>query len=337
MLLRRTLTLLLVLACLPAAAQEKKPPAKPVPATKPTRPPPARPGPPAAAAPAEAKPAATGEGATATPPPATSTTPAADAAPAAEPAAEPTPAEDKKPGASPPAASASAEVSIPPVPADRIWDQTGTWSPDERKVAAAELNAAAVQLRFGIYLVNLNAAPDEQAGDLARRLAFGWPGAADRAVILTAPGLKAPVVECVGESLGSAPPEQVAALCSAAQAEAAKAPSGMPAALAAARSLVTQMTAFRTSGILGPNLAAAAVPEEAQGSKNGLLWLSLGAICIVLLLAAAFFMKRRQTSALIFPPVQFRRRFSAPHSGGSNALVQFGSAASREDARNSLQ
>jgi hypothetical protein len=219
------------------------------------------------------------------------------------------------------------ELPAPPPPKDHILDETEKWPPGERSAAAAELNAALVQHRLGVYLVHLKAAPEEQPSDYARRLAFSWTGTADRAVILSAPGLEPPLfIEFAGESLGSAPAENLRAVADIARAEAAKAAPGLPAALAAARSIIAQVNTYRGGGPLGLSTAetAAASGDSSAPTNLSTLWLALGAISIVLLLAAAFFLKRRQTSARIFPHVPFRRRFSAPHSGGNDAMIQFG-------------
>ncbi len=312
---RPALFFMLAFAWVPAGAQETEPAAKPI-----HRPP--------ALGPASTKLAETEPvtGRPAEPKPANDSRPEESLLPAH-------PAESVAlPESSPPAGSAAAasEVTAPPAPADRIWDQTGKWAPAERKVAADELNAAAVQLRFSVFLVNLNAAPDEQAADLAKRLLYSWKGTADRAVILTGPGLQPPVlIESEGESLGSIPEEQLIAFHAAARAEAARVPAGLAPSLAAARSLISQMNSFRAGGTLGPTVPVALVVESGEENPGNikLLWLALGAISTVVVLAAAFFMKREQTSALVFPPVSFRARFSAPHSGGNNALISFSASA----------
>jgi hypothetical protein len=218
------------------------------------------------------------------------------------------------------------ELPVPAAPGDHILDQAEKWPPGERAAAAAELNAAAVQLRLSVFLVNLKAAPEEQPADFARRLAYSWTGTADRAVILSGPGFDPPLlIEFAGESLGSVPAEQLRAVASMARAEAAKAQPGLPASLAAARSLIAQVNAYRGGAPLGGAGAgdASGLVNDERGPDFSILWLALGAISIVLLLAAAFFLKRRQTSARIFPRVPFRRRFSAPHSGGNDAMIQF--------------
>jgi hypothetical protein len=96
-----------------------------------------------------------------------------------------------------PAETPAEELVIPERPDDYIHDEAGAWPPDERAVAAAELNTAAVQLRLGIFLVNLKSAPPAKPEVLARRLALAWTGTADRAVVLTSPG-QPPVVVCAG-------------------------------------------------------------------------------------------------------------------------------------------
>lgn len=317
--LRCALIITALAAALPAAAQQKPPEKKS----------------PAASKPAPKSPAAAPKSAPATAKPKTETPPAPEPVPSPKP--ETTPAPQEAPPPAKPAAEPTAvpppvvEVRTPPAPPDRIWDQAAMWTADQRQVAAAELNAAATQLRFSVYLVNLNAPPDEQPSDFARRLLMAWTEIPDRAIVLSGGTPNSTVViECGGDKLGSVTQESRNAFIAAAQAEAAKAPPGLPAGMAAARSLIAQMNTFRVTGQLGPASAApqAEASSEAPTSDRSLLWLALGAISVVLLMAAAFFMKRRQTTALIFPPVEFRRRFSAPHSGGNNALVSFGQGSS---------
>ena len=53
-------------------------------------------------------------------------------------------------------------------------------------------------------------------------------------------------------------------------------------------------------------------------------WIS--SICLsvsLLALLALFLMRRGKHHALIFPHTDFRHRFSAPHSGGNDAVVSF--------------
>ena len=91
--------------------------------------------------------------------------------------------------------------------------------------------------------------------------------------------------------------------------------------LEAARSVVAQIQEIRASGKLKP--APAVASEGAGGAKGNLVaWIAGGSV--VSCLVALILMRRGRHSALIFPQTEFRRRFSAPHSGGNDALVHFG-------------
>lgn len=220
---------------------------------------------------------------------------------------------------------AGQEISVPERPADHVLDQTGKVEAAQRRAVQAELGLAARQSGLGVYLVLLNSSAEEPPADVARRLVQTWKGSADRVVVLTAPDMTPPVIVAVaGESLSAASEDQVRSMTETAVAAGQRASPGITAMLETARSVVAQIEEFRKSGALGPKPASVAVSPAAAEvrNRNLVVWIAGGSLACCLL--ALFLMRRARRSALIFPQTEFRHRFSAPHSGGNDALVHFG-------------
>ena len=211
-------------------------------------------------------------------------------------------------------------------PADHVLDETRKVTPAERKAVEAEMELAATTAGLGIYLVLLDSAAEEPPADVAQRLVQAWTGNADRVVILTAPDISPPLVVAVsGESLGALPAAEVQRLTETAVAAGQRAAPGLTAMLEAARSVVAQVQEFRKTGVVGTRAVlpvAESGAEPAQPGRHLVAWIAGGSLacCLVALLL----MRKGRRSALIFPPVEFRRRFSAPHTGGNDAMVHFG-------------
>ncbi len=214
------------------------------------------------------------------------------------------------------------EIPVPERPADHVLDQTGTITPVERQAVQAELEQTAGKAGLGIYLVLLNSAAEEPPADVARRLAQAWKGSPDRVVVLTAPDLDPPLIIAVaGESLSAAKQGEVRRITETAVTAGRRATPGLTAMLEAARSVVAQVEESRAAGMLKPGPAAAT--ERVGGPGMHLVaWIAGGSLASCLL--AVMLMRRGRHSALIFPHTEFRRRFSAPHSGGNDAVVHFG-------------
>lgn len=211
---------------------------------------------------------------------------------------------------------------MPERPADHVLDQTGTVTTEQRKEAAAALQPAGESDNLGVFLVLLNSAAEEPPADVAKRLAQNWRGTADRAVVLAAPEIDPPVlIEVAGQSLGGLPESEIEAMKAAALAEGAKAAPGFPAMLAAARSVVAQVQNLRRGGPLAASAAAAASPAE-DAPRQWMAWIAGGAL--VCCLAALALMRRGRGRSRVFPATEFRHRFSAPHSGGNDAMISFG-------------
>jgi uncharacterized membrane protein YgcG len=211
-------------------------------------------------------------------------------------------------------------------PADHVLDETRKVTPAERKAVETEMELAATKAGLGIYLVLLNSGAEEPPADVAQRLAQAWTGNADRVVILTAPDISPPLVVAVsGESLGALPQADAQRLTETAVAAGQRAAPGLTAMLEAARSVVAQVEAFRKTGVVGTLPAPPAVEpavEPGQPGRHLVAWIAGGSLacCLVALLL----MRKGRRSALIFPAAEFRRRFSAPHTGGNDAMVHFG-------------
>jgi hypothetical protein len=218
------------------------------------------------------------------------------------------------------AAGRGQEIRVPDRPADHILDQTNTVTEADRITIKGELDLAASKSNLGVYLVLLNSAPEEPPMDLARRLAQAWTGSADRVVIMTGPGMDPPeVIALTGESLGTAAEDRLDALKREALAAGKKAGTGLPALLETARSLIAQIGVFRAGGSLGPPPAELSAGNEGHNYLTA--WIAGGAL--VCCLIALMLMRRGRPAALIFPKQEFRHRFSAPHSGGNDAVVFF--------------
>ncbi len=214
------------------------------------------------------------------------------------------------------------EISVPERPADHVLDQTGTITPVERQAVQAEMEQTADKTGLGVYLVLLNSAAEEPPADVARRLAQAWKDSPDRVVVLTAPDLHPPlVIAMAGESLSAAKEEEVKRITETAVMAGQRAAPGITALLESARSVAAQVQESRAAGMLKPGPAAA---TEATGGPpmHLVAWIAGGSVGCCLL--ALMLMRRGRHSALIFPHTEFRRRFSAPHSGGNDAVVHFG-------------
>jgi hypothetical protein len=214
------------------------------------------------------------------------------------------------------------EISVPERPADHVLDQTGKVTTEERREATAALQPAAEQINLGVYLVLLNSAAEEPPADVAQRLAQNWRGTADRAVVLTAPDHDPPIlIEVAGQSFSGIPESDLKAMKAVALAEGGKAAPGIPAMLAAAGSVVSQVQSLRRGGPLVAGTSGS-TPEPEDVSRPWMAWVASGALICCLL--ALGLMRRARSRSLVFPATEFRHRFSAPHSGGNNAMVSFG-------------
>jgi uncharacterized membrane protein YgcG len=200
-------------------------------------------------------------------------------------------------------------------------DETGSVTATERAAVQAEMERAGAELGLGVYLVLLTSGPDEPAADFALRLAQGWKGNADRIVLVSGPELSPPLeVAAAGETLGKLPPEQLAPMAEAALAAFGTAKRGFPGLREAARSVISHVRNYRRNGVFGPAVAEAA--PATTGNNHLVAWIAGGSLLCCLV--ALVLMRRGRRTALIFPKSDFRQRFSAPHSGGNDAMIRFG-------------
>ncbi len=212
------------------------------------------------------------------------------------------------------------EDPVPLKPPDHILDLTGEAEDADRASYGLELELAAEKSGLGVYLVLLERVPAEPAAELAGRLAREWTGFPDRAVVLSCPG-REPVVAMAGEALDAVTEDRLKATGAEALAAARRAGSGLPGLMAAGRSLIAQMEVFRAGGSLGPPPGIVSL-DTAESGGQVTAWITGGALfCCV---AALILRQRSRRPALVFPPHEFRRRFSAPHSGGNDASISFG-------------
>lgn len=211
------------------------------------------------------------------------------------------------------------EISVPDRPADHLLDQTGTITAEQRAEVKAEMNLVRDRAALGIYLVLLKVAPEEPPVDLARRLAGAWNDETDRAVLLSCAEMNPPLVVAVsGQTLGNAPDALLQTLQQDALAAGAKAAPGLPALRSAADAVVEKITAWRAQ----PAATTALPPVAQTDTLHPGWWIGGGAFAGLLL--ALLFLRRGRKTALIFPRTEFRQRFSAPHSGGNDAMIFFG-------------
>jgi len=212
------------------------------------------------------------------------------------------------------------EVTVPERPKDYVLDQTGKVSTEDRRTVVNALKPLAEQTGLGVYLVLLNSSAEEPPADVAKRLAQSWRDNPDTAVVLTAPDLSPPLlIELTGVALGSLKEEELNGMKAAALAEVGKAQPGIASMLTAAHSLGEQVRKFRTGA---PLAAATGAAGEKDPTSHVSAWIAGGAL--VCCLVALVLMRRGRNHALIFPQTEPRHRFSAPHSGGNDAMVAFG-------------
>lgn len=208
-------------------------------------------------------------------------------------------------------------VGPPSRPASRVLDQTGALTSAERAALTRDFNASA-ESGLSLYFIALNSPaglpPDEAATELARL----WEDAPLTAVILHLPG-QPMSLGFAGSRLSSLQQEEIESLAAAAL-TAGRVRQSMPEqGKAIARCLIEDFTRFRA----GEALARPASAGDAMESMDQLvLW--GGSAAIVFLLSLFLLGRlRRSRRPRLFPLTAPRERFSAPHSGGSNAIISF--------------
>ena len=208
-------------------------------------------------------------------------------------------------------------VGPPSRPVSRVLDQTGALTATERAALTRELNASAED-GLGLYFIALNSPqglhPDHAAAELARL----WEEAPLTAVILHLPG-RPMSLGFSGSRLASLQPEEIEALTTSALA-AGRARQTMPEqGKALARQLIGDFTRYRA----GEALARPAASTGSTESMDQLVLWGGSAAAVFLVSLLLLSRRRRAHRPRLFPLTAPRQRFSAPHSGGSNALISF--------------
>ena len=226
----------------------------------------------------------------------------------------------------PPAPEVSAVRTTEPLgpprrPASRLLDQTGALSAPEQAGLSREFTTAATG-GLSLYFVALKSSEGLPEQDAAGELARLWEDAPLTAVILQLPG-QPMSVGFSGPQLASRSREEIASLTAS--------------ALAAGKThqvLAEQVKAVagRLTGDLstrdGANGAQPASDGPGAAATSGVstyhLILAGGVGAMVVLTALLLLARRcRRNRPRLFPLTAARDRFSAPHSGGNNAMITF--------------
>ena len=232
-----------------------------------------------------------------------------------------------------PAAAESGEVITgeptgPPArPASRVLDQTGALTAPERAALSRDFTAAAAH-GLSLYFIALNSSEGLTEEDAANELARLWEDAPLTAVILHVPG-RARSLGFSGSRLSSLQQEEIESLAASALA-AGRARQTMPEqGKAAARRLIEDFTRFRAGGPLTPYAGTLSARSSSDITHQLILW--GGSAAIVFLFCLLLLARRRRAHRpRLFPLTAPRERFSAPHSGGNNVMINF-SNGSAED------
>ena len=227
--------------------------------------------------------------------------------------------------APPPAAEVSVAGAIEPLgpparPASRLLDQTGALSAPELAALSREFTTAATG-GLSLYFVALKSSEGLPEQDAAGELARLWEDAPLTGVLLQVPG-QPMSLGFAGPELASRSREKIASLTAS--------------ALAAGNA--RQVLAEQVKAVAGRLVAdfAGEGDNQAQPAKGGPgaaawpgvsthhLMLAAGIAAIVVLTALLLLARRRRRNRpRLFPLTAARDRFSAPHSGGNNAMINF--------------
>ncbi|MES2466964.1 MAG: hypothetical protein V4675_06660 [Verrucomicrobiota bacterium] len=228
--------------------------------------------------------------------------------------------------APPPPAEVSVAKAIEPLgpparPASRLLDQTGALSAPELAALSREFTTAATG-GLSLYFVALKSSEGLPEQDAAGELARLWEDAPLTAVLLQLPG-QPMSLGFSGPQLASRSKEEIASLTASALA-----------AGNAHQVLAEQVKAVagRLTGDLstrgGANGAQPASDGPGAAASSGVstyhLMMAGGVGAMVVLTALLLLARRRHRNRpRLFPLTAARDRFSAPHSGGNNAMITF--------------
>lgn len=199
-------------------------------------------------------------------------------------------------------------------------DQTGALTAGERAGLSREFTAAA-ETGLSVYYIALDSKEGLAGLDAAGELARLWEDAPFTAVFLNVPG-EPLTIGYSGPAAASLSQEELKVLTESALSAGHLRQSMPEQGKAAARRLIEDYTRYRAGGSLTPFAGAHATEGSNWSPHEILLW--GGALVIAALLLVMFLLRRnRVRRPKLFPLTAPRARFSAPHSGGNNAMISF--------------
>lgn len=208
----------------------------------------------------------------------------------------------------------------PARPASRLLDQTGVLSAPELTALSREFTTTATG-GLSLYFVALKSSEGLPEEDAAGELARLWEDAPLTAVLLQVPG-QPMSLGFAGPQLASRSREEIASLTASALA-AGNARQGLAEQVKAVAGRLTEQ--FAGVGASGAQPASNGPGAEAwSGISTHHLILAAGSGAIVVLTGLLLLARRRRRNRpRLFPLTAARDRFSAPHSGGNNAMITF--------------
>lgn len=212
-------------------------------------------------------------------------------------------------------------------PESRVRDEAGLLSPDAQAELARELNAAAPQ-GLGLYWIALRSAEGLPAQDPAGTLAGLWAEEPVTVVILQVPGQPLAAGRSASR-LSSIQQDEIAGLVQSALATGQTQMEPGAQGPAAVRHLMNAFLRYRA----GHPLSAVDPRNEPAGSAAGHRHqqrIFAGGVALIGLLGLLLYLRhRRRRRPRLFPFTVARERFSAPHSGGNNAMISFAGESDR--------
>lgn len=208
----------------------------------------------------------------------------------------------------------------PPRPASRLLDQTGALSAPEQAALSREFTTAATR-GLSLYFVALKSGEGLPEQDAAGELARLWEDAPLSAVLLQLPG-QPMSLGFAGPQLAARSREEIASLTASALA----AGNAHQVLAEQVKAVAVRLTADLAGDGANGDLPAQAGPRATawSGVSSHHLMLAAGGGAIVVLLALLLLARRcRRNRPRLFPLTAARDRFSAPHSGGNNAMITF--------------
>ena len=218
-----------------------------------------------------------------------------------------------------PAVTEGLDDAAPPSrPATRVLDQTGAFTSGESARISRQFTASA-ETGLNVYLILLNSRDGLPEQDAAGELARLWEDGPLTAVFLHVPGQPLSL-GFAGPRLASLQPGEINAFTESAL-KAGRARTSLPEQTkTAASQLIQDYARFQA----GDPLMSVRGPSEgpAPGLISLISWI-IGGGCALMVPLVLFVRYRRSQRPRLFPLTPPRQRFSAPHSGGNNAIISF--------------